>query len=129
MARYDPQIIQRHADNLYRSARTTRILFTILGILGGGAIGLALAEPAELGESLCIGIGAVGTGLFGFIMGRSTAFALHVRAQTVLCQLAIEENTRKLVEAAQIRPADVLEERQGSLDLATASGLEAAHEP
>jgi hypothetical protein len=128
MTKYDPQIIQRHADNLYRSARSTLILFTVLGILGGGAIGLALAEPAELGKSLCIGIGAVGTGLFGFIIGRSTAFALHVRAQTVLCQLAIEENTRKLVEAAQIRPATVLEEKRGSLDLAPAGGLEALQE-
>ena len=101
MAAYDPQFIQRHADNLYRSATTTLVTFTVLLALAGGGVGLMSAEPAELGYAVCAAIGAVGGGLFGFLIGRSTAFALRVRAQTALCQLMIEQNTRKLVELAE----------------------------
>jgi len=46
MAAYDPQLIQRHADNLYRSATTTLVTFTVLLALAGGGVGLMSAEPA-----------------------------------------------------------------------------------
>src|SRR4030067_1140785 len=92
MTVYDPQIIQRFADNLYRQARSIVITLTVLGVLGGGAAGLGL------GDAVGGAVGAVLAGLVGFLIGRSIAFGLRLRAQTALCQLKIEENTRRIAE-------------------------------
>lgn len=103
---YDPQIVLKFIDRLYRQATVAVATFTILGVLVGAGIGFALARADEMGANLrfvpvreqdYIGIlvGAIVLGVFGFFAGRERAFQLRLRAQTVMCQLKIEENTRK----------------------------------
>ena len=110
MVAYDPEIIQKFVDRLYRRAKSVIITSTIGGVLVGGIIGFFVVlffdqrtprlpsrfSLDELGAELiaCL-IGAVLFGLFGFLAGREHAFLLRLQAQTALCQAKIEENTRK----------------------------------
>jgi hypothetical protein len=109
MAEYDPQIIQKFADRLYRRARTVTVITTILFILIGGSAGLVANVPFGGDEPSIIGasVGAVFLGAIGFVLGREGAFRLKLQAQTALCQIKIEENTRRqstLEKAAPISP-------------------------
>jgi hypothetical protein len=110
MVAYDPDVILRFVNRLYRRARTVVITSTIGGVLSGGIIGFFVVlffdqrtprlpsrfSLDELGTELiaCL-IGAVLCGLVGFLAGRERAFLLRLQAQTALCQAKIEENTRK----------------------------------
>ncbi|MBN1954346.1 MAG: hypothetical protein JW900_04760 [Anaerolineae bacterium] len=114
MVEYDPRIIQQFADRLYRKATTAIVLSTILGVLFGGAGGFTLglstgALLAQDSSSVLSGavvglvgglVGAVLFALMGFLGGRERAFRLRLQAQTALCQLKIEENTRRAPAAA-----------------------------
>jgi len=111
MVAYDPAVIQKFVDRLYRRARTVILTSTIGGILFGGFIGFFVVlffdqqtvkvpnrfSLDELGAELvaCL-IGAVLFGLIGFLAGRERAFLLRLQAQAALCQIKIEENTRKI---------------------------------
>ena len=103
---YDPQIVQKFIDRLYRQATTAVVTSTILGVLVGAGIGFALVRVGVIraylgfvpvGQQGYIGIvvGAAVLGVLGFLAGRESAFQLRLKAQTVMCQLKIEENTRK----------------------------------
>lgn len=106
MAEYDPQIIQKFADRLYRRARTVIAMSTILFFLigGGAGLGINLAvgrdDPSIIGAS----IGAVVLGIVGYVLGREGAFRLRLQAQTALCQMKIEENTRRQFDAGGSGP-------------------------
>jgi hypothetical protein len=109
MAEYDPQIIQKFADRLYGRARTVTVMTTILLVLIGGSAGVIANVPFGGDEPSIIGasVGAVLLGAVGFVLGREGAFRLKLQAQTALCQIKIEENTRRqstLAEAAPISP-------------------------
>ena len=113
MVAYDPSVIQKFVDRLYRRAKTITITSTIGGVLGGGLFGFVLgllfdqgsirlparASLDELSTELvaCL-IGAVLFGLIGFLSGRERAFLLRLQAQAALCQAKIEENTRKSLQ-------------------------------
>ena len=110
MTEYDPQVIQKFADRLYRRAKIAVVVSTIVGVLFGGMGGLVFALDA-IGLSLETGgpgiVAGLTTGLIGglggaaivgvvfFLLGREQAFRLKLQAQTALCQLKIEENTRQ----------------------------------
>lgn len=110
MVAYDPSVIQKYVDRLYRRATTIIITSTIGSVLGGGLFGFmlgllfdqgSLELPSslsldELGTELVASlIGAVLFGLIGFLSGRQRAFLLRLQAQVALCQAKIEENTRR----------------------------------
>src|SRR3990172_5941945 len=76
---YDRTIIHAGVERLYARANTRIATYTLLGIGIGLSIGYVLA--GLLGE-------------MGFSIGRERAFVLRLRAQTALCHLKIEENTR-----------------------------------
>lgn len=86
---FDPTIIEEFARRLLAQARGTVAILTVAGAL----IGAAFGWQAELGAPSWI-IGAAVGGLIGFALGRQRAFRLRLDAQTALCQVAIERNTR-----------------------------------
>ncbi len=92
---YDENVITSFADDLYRRAASLIVGHTVLGGLAGAAVGLAgclalRTELAGLGAVLLTLLGA----LVGLSLGRARAFALRLTAQTALCQVRIERNTR-----------------------------------
>ena len=95
---YDPKIIQEFAKRLYKQAASIVIVYTVLGaILGiiiGGIIVNGTSLHRDMNPLIGILIGAAFFGLFGFSIGRERAFKLKLQAQTALCQVKIEENTR-----------------------------------
>ncbi len=93
MAQYDPAIIQKFADKLYTQANTIVVIYTLIGAILGGGLGFAANANMRLSN---VGIiAAIICGLIGFALGLQRSFMLRVQAQTALCQMKIEENTRK----------------------------------
>ena len=95
--RYDSTIIHAGVERLYARANTRIAMYTLLGMGTGLSIGYVIAGllgEAATGrmpyEALCTLL----LGGIGFSIGRARAFALRLQAQTALCQLKIEENTR-----------------------------------
>jgi hypothetical protein len=93
MIEYDPKIIQQLADRLYRQATNAIISGALIGALLGAGIGVGLS--GENLNAVAILAGAAILGLLGLVTGREYAFRLRVQAQIALCQLKIEENTRR----------------------------------
>ena len=98
--RYDPLILQKFADRLYSQADSVVILCVILGVAIGGIGGF------QIGGGIGAVVGLLIFGALGFAIGLSIAFQLKLRAQSVLCQKQIEENTRQTVaRTLSVRPA------------------------
>lgn len=103
MAVYDPSIIRLMADRLNRTASWIEITSAFLGAILGAVFGfvppvLATLAKIEIGPLLlvasipiCFFLGL----LLGLSLGRSRALGLRMQAQLALCQMKIEENTRK----------------------------------
>lgn len=97
MVVYDPDIIQEFAERLYSRADFVVLRDTLIGtvvglLLGVGAHKVLTMNPSSL-MMMAIGAGAV-FGLIGWVSGNDKAFMLRLQAQTALCQLQIELNTR-----------------------------------
>jgi hypothetical protein len=90
---YDPDVIQAFANALYRQAAAIIAGATLLCLLGGFAAGAFFGSGSTKGA--WVFAGALFGGLIGFFAGRAKAFALKLLAQTALCQMHIEKNTRK----------------------------------
>ncbi len=90
---YDPQIIEKFAVRLYRTAKVIVAILTIIGLLGGGFGGYTLASWGD-NEVVWAAAGALILGGVGFWIGWEVAFRLKLRAQLALCQVQIEENGR-----------------------------------
>ncbi len=90
---YDPKIIREFATRLYAQARAQFAMWTVLGVLAGLIAGGAWleADPERFygGVLLFLLLGGV-----GYAIGSARAFTLKLEAQTALCQIQIEENTR-----------------------------------
>lgn len=100
---YDPNILQQFADSLYSQAKWlvfmtasryglgTYLIF-LVGLIAIGNI----HPPVEMNTvwGLPVIPALIGTAL-GISVGRSKAFNLKLKAQQILCQVQIEQNTRK----------------------------------
>ena len=96
---YDPEIIQRFADKMYSQANAVICLYTLVLTVIGGATGYAIAPdthrvPAAAGAAV---VGAI----LGYVAAQPRAFQLRLQAQTALCQMKIEANTRRQHEHAR----------------------------
>jgi hypothetical protein len=95
MAQFDSTVIEQFAEALYRRAGTIVAFYAIVAALLGGGLG------AVVGNATGVGVGPGGLvflvlgALIGAAAGREKAFALKLQAQTALCQVAIERNTRR----------------------------------
>jgi len=109
MIQYDPSIILLNARRLYSQATVLIITSTIMCALFGAALGYGFVSFFDniknlssdfnwlpLSGSAITGLlaGAIILGFLGFLGGQQRAFMLKLQAQTALCQLKIEENTR-----------------------------------
>lgn len=94
MIKYDASIIQQFADRLYKKANSIVANFTVIGILFGLGIGFGFDKAYGLGNVGLVA-GVVLGAVIGYAMGQERAFALKLQAQVALCQVQIEQNTRK----------------------------------
>lgn len=90
---YDEKIIQAMAAKLYSQADSIVRSHTVAGFFLGFLAGLVAGAAAGEGGSWAVWFGVV-SAIGGAASGRSKAFSLRVQAQTALCQLQIERNTR-----------------------------------
>jgi len=109
---YDPNVLQKHADQLYARARWVVLWLTALGFFVGFAASCILAwallsrsPGAPPPGAWILLLPLVGLAL-GLAYGRGKAFQLRLEAQRTLCQLKIEQNTRGPVSAAAGTPGE-----------------------
>lgn len=89
MVKYDPDIIREFANKLCEQAGAAVLTSTVIGGSIGGSIG-AVASGTFVA---IIGL-ALGGGI-GYYVGAQKVFGLKLLAQQALCQIEIEQNTRK----------------------------------
>ena len=106
MARYDPHVIHKFADMLEAQAWFIEITTAIAGAATGFGVGrkatlwFVAFVSRDLGDrltgvTLLGGIAGLLLGvLIGYWIGKLIALWPRVRAQSLLCQVQIEENTR-----------------------------------
>jgi hypothetical protein len=122
---YEPNVLRRHAKSLYTQAAIEIAILTSLGLLAGYwvmtvitpkpvALPPVVVQPASPGtipaasgnrdtyhdrdnsmQYVPVGIGS----LIGLLLGIARANSLRVKAQSILCQVSIEENTNHRVPA------------------------------
>jgi len=96
MAEYNPEIIRTFARRLYARAALSTVVSTVLGLLIGLVTTPFILQslPTELALRCPDWVIPVALGLIGFGQGLERGFLLRLQAQTALCQLQIELNTR-----------------------------------
>jgi hypothetical protein len=96
--RYDEVVMEKFAKQLYGQATRIVALFGVAGLVFGGFGGLMAGAAFTLHLAVEPGVlalvGAVAGLMLGVAVGNARAFELRFRAQTVLCQVQIERNTR-----------------------------------
>lgn len=92
--KYDPEIIQTFADELYKKADSlifwTSAKLALLGLVLGAAA--MVSNPSNVMIGSIIG-GLIG-GFIGFQYAQGKAFSLKLEAQRALCLVQTEKNTR-----------------------------------
>jgi len=101
MLSYDLAVIQQFAEMLYKRARQIVATYTFLGLLIGGVSGFFLGatlghrQPnADQWTWTGAGGGAVLIGALCYSAAMAKVFQMRLSAQTALCQMMIERNTR-----------------------------------
>lgn len=94
MTEFDPKIIHAFVDKLYKDAANLELSFALAGACAGCGAGVYLASIVGGGIWVIIGLAVVGA-LMGYVTGNKMAFGKRLHAQITLCQLQIEQNTRK----------------------------------
>jgi hypothetical protein len=95
--KYDPEVVQRFADRLYARTVSTIVISTLLGSFIGIVVDpfAQQALPQWLSDHLPPWSIPVVLGIAGLIQGLERSFLLKIQAQTALCQMQIELNTRR----------------------------------
>jgi 4-hydroxybenzoate polyprenyltransferase len=92
MINYDSMVLQEYAERLYTQASGITVKYALgFGVLCA-AIGAAVSQAFGL-PPLTLWLGIVGA-VLGALVGQSKGFQYRLQAQTVLCQVQIEANTR-----------------------------------
>jgi hypothetical protein len=99
---YDPSIIRQFADRLYAQADMIMYRYAVYGFVIGGTAGCGLSLIANNRDSPLIPAMVVGLilGALAAAIGRERGFTLRLQAQTALCQVQIEANSRGLNSVA-----------------------------
>ena len=103
-AHYDPSVLREYAEKLYGQARwialTTACTWALVSAALGWVVGTIAGNLERVGvtgdaASTLAGLGAVLGFVVGTAVGIRRGFNLRLDAQRTLCQVQIEENTRK----------------------------------
>ena len=96
MVQYDEKVIQDYVEVLYKQARAVTSSHFFIGLLAG-LIAFAQISTILIGgfDLLITSIGVLVGAFLGLGSGRSKAFQLRMQAQMALCQVRIQQNTRK----------------------------------
>lgn len=91
---YDARIIRQFAEENYRSAATTEVVWPLVAGLLGAAFGWWITRGSGGDSQERVAVLVVGgiCALIGFLAGRSRARILRLAAQLALCQANIEEH-------------------------------------
>src|ERR1700690_4204247 len=102
---FDPSIIEKYADHLYRRAASLVMGATVTGAIIGAIFGgMPLTHyvhwpiPHSAGYATAM-IGALIGGFIGHVVGESRAFGLRIQAQMALHQLRVDQNTSAVAAA------------------------------
>lgn len=98
MIEYESKLIHEFAERLYKRAKDTEITYTVGGLVLGLLVGgfgdyLRFGSTVIKVDYLAVA-GVVAGAVLGYLAGVAKAFELRLQAQTALCQVKIEENTR-----------------------------------
>lgn len=86
---YDPAVMQRFAEKLYRQAALLVVTWALAFGFAGAVVCKLVHWPLEAGVPL-----TAAWFLIGALIGNARAFALKLEAQRALCALQTEINTR-----------------------------------
>ena len=93
MPTYDPQEMEALADKLEMRAASATVIYPAYGAALAGAATIWWAWNRGI-VMIPIGTALLG-GIAGFRIGQLHALSLRAQAQSLRCQMKIEENTRK----------------------------------
>lgn len=91
---YDSAVIYEFAGRLIKQANDMGRNYALVGAILGLAMGAGAGGASGTAVVMAPLFGAV-LGFVGYVIGRSRGFALRLQAMTALCQVRIEENTRR----------------------------------
>ena len=95
---YDANIVEEYSDRLYSKAKRITLRYTVfctfLGLIGGAVVGIAAQKSGVDITRTSAAIGAIVFGIVGYMAGEEKGFQLKLLAQSALCQVRIEKNTR-----------------------------------
>ncbi len=96
MVDYDPKIIQNYADGLYKQAQSVATCYFFIGIFTSIIVFSKISDILK-GEFdfLIVAIGVFIGGVIGLFAGKNRSFEMKMEAQQALCQIKIQENTKK----------------------------------
>jgi hypothetical protein len=99
MARYDSRVLHEFADRLLADADQAVVAYGAIGAFAGMVVGFVVSSRDGDQRFWVIAMALI-FALVAGIIGKRRAFTLRILAQTTLCQVQIEENTRRAAEAA-----------------------------
>lgn len=110
-ASYNPAILGEFAQRLINRANTIVALYTFFGVVLGGVTFFVLNTVMVMAQPAPLLIAVIAFAMC-VVTGVERSFTLRVQAQTVLCQVAIEANTRQLSITTQLGQVGATELRR-----------------
>jgi hypothetical protein len=96
MVQFKAEVLEEYAVKLIRKAGWAIASRSILGLIIGLVIGIAMPNKITqaYGDQTFVLIMSLLGAFLGFLWGKDAALMIQVQAQQILCQVAIERNTR-----------------------------------
>lgn len=96
MVEYDPKIIQNYANELYNQAKSVVTCYFFIGMFASIIVFSKISDMLKNEfDFLIIAIGVFVGAIIGLFAGKNRSFEMKLEAQQALCQVKIQENTKK----------------------------------